>query len=62
MQRLQTGWSNIIDDITDYIVCILSMMTLSLEELFTEKNFRGSFTVVVMLKISKLNGWSTLLN
>ena len=62
MQRLQTGWSNIIDDIIGYIVYILSMMTLSLEELLTEKNFRGSFTVVVMLKISKLNGWSTLLN
>ena len=53
MQRLQTGWWN---------YCQKSLMTLSLEELLTEKNFGGSFTVVVMLKVSKLNGWNTLLN
>ena len=48
----------------DWVVELLSksLMTLSLEELLTEKNFAGSFTVVVMLKISKLNGWNTLLN
>ena len=48
MQRLQTGCWN---------YCQKSMMTLSLEELLTEKNFGGSFTVVVMLRFqNKMDG------
>ena len=49
----------------DWVVELLSkisLMTVSLGELLTGKNFGGSFTVVAMLKISKLNGWNTLLN
>ena len=45
----------------DWVVELLSKIIDDIK-LLTEKNFRGSFTVVVMLKISKLNGWNTLFN
>ena len=48
----------------DWVVELLSKIIDDIKSGGTidRENFGGSFTVVVMLKVSKLNGWNTSLN